>query len=34
MAVTMLAPSIPRTGSMIALPIAIATLRKNWSVSS
>ena len=31
-AVTTLEPSMPRTGSMIAFPIAIATLRKNWSL--
>ena len=31
-AVTMVDPSILRTGSIIALPIAIATFRKNWSL--
>src|SRR5437764_933627 len=32
MAVTMVEAAMPLTGSMIALPIAIAMLRKNWSL--
>jgi len=32
MAVTTDEPSMPRAGSVIALPIGMPTLRKNWSL--
>ena len=33
MAVTMVEPAMPRAGSRMLLPMAIATLRKNWSLA-